>query len=496
MIGLVLGLNPRGILISNLEIEHMSETLKHIRHLYNRAGFGLSASQMGQLSGRPVMVEARRLCEQAVDNKPLEVLDQNPFEEYAAQQGSMTRMAMVQMIQKDLKASSKQIPDLNVEWMHQMVDHKTLVREKLTLFWHDHFSVRLKNGYLVQQHNNTLRTHAMGKYGDLLLAVAKDPAMLLFLNNQQNRKKRPNENFARELLELYTLGRGHYSESDVKNAARAFTGWTFNRVTGEFQFRPGQHDFGPKQFMGRQGDLDGDDIINILLGQEQTARFLATKLYHFYVSDSPDEDVISSMAARLKKTDYDMADLLEYMFTADWFYEDRFIQNKIKSPVELINNLRIQLGLSFQQPRALIYLERVLGQVLFFPPSVNGWPMGREWIDSSSLINRMRLPAALAKGSELGLLAKDDGDDNNPIKISGERSFRTALMDWKALDRLTEDSPNDEQMIAVYAEFLLNQELPEPIQKAMLGELKKKKEQDKKPWLATTIAGLPEYQLS
>lgn len=473
----------------------MRSTLRHIRHLHNRAGFGLTAAGLGQVSNQSVVAEAERLCKKAVEEKPILILDEALLKKYSDQRNMIRGESLKQLVRKEVKASRERIPDLNVQWMDQMIDPQSVVREKLTLFWHDHFSVRNSAGHYIQKHNNTLRRHALGKYGDLLLAVAKDPAMLLFLNNQQNRKRRPNENFARELLELYTLGRGHYSEQDIKHAARAFTGWSFDQFTSEYHFRRRFHDFGDKDFMGHKGNLNGDDIVNIVLSNEQTGRFLARKLFQFYVSDTPHEDIISSLGARLYKTDYDIGDLLGYMFAADWFYEDRFVNNKIKSPIELINNLRVHLGVTFEQPKALIYLERVLGQVLFFPSNVNGWPLGRGWIDSSSLINRMRLPAAMAKGSLLGMGPRDDGD-NSPMNLTGEALLRAVSLNLDGFDLLTKGEVTDSELVTTYAEFLLNQELPVSTQAAISQELKRQKDKNKRPWLVTTLAGLPEYQLS
>ena len=475
----------------------MSTQKRKLLHLYNRAAFGVSPSAYTSLEAKPAK-EAAVLLRNSCESKPIKVLTESPFAKYRDQMNMRReRGAIRQMVQKEVRESRGKIRDMNLAWMNQMTDPDTMVREKLTLFWHDHFGVRNLVGYYAQEHNNTLRKHALGKYGDLLMAVTKDPAMLQFLNNQQNVKRNPNENYARELLELFTLGRGHYTEADIKNAARAFTGWGHDRFNGAFRFRRFQHDEGQKQFMGKTGNLNGDDIINIVLENPQTAQFLSAKLFQYYVSDSPDPEVIDIMAKRLYKTDYDIADLLKFTFQSDWFYEDRFINQKIKSPIELINGFRTQLGLSFGQPLAMLYMQRVMGQILFLPPSVNGWPVGAEWIDHSSLVNRMRMPGALSAGNELNIRPKDDGDDNNPLKRNGSRLVRTARMNFEAFMTLPGIRGSHREMIDSRSHLLINEDLPEKTKLSMLAEVSHGKVKESPvQWAAVTIAGLPEYQLN
>ena len=476
----------------------MASTFQKINHLYRRAGYGLRISDYQKKNRSTPEKEVKLLLTDAVQNKPIKVMTENPVakyqNEFMGRRGGSPELR--QMVQKEIRDSRELIRDMNMQWMVQLVDPTMVLREKLTLFWHDHFGVRNLFGYYAQQHNNLLREKALGKYGDLLLAVAKDPAMLQFLNNQQNVKTRPNENFARELLELFTLGRGNYSEQDIKNAARAFTGWGFARLSGNFRFRRFQHDFGNKEFMGQSGDLNGDDIINIVLEQKQTARFLASKLFHYYVSDTPDQEIIEDMANHLYKSDYHIGDLLNYMFSSAWFYEERFMNNMIKSPIDLVNSIRTQFNLSFGQPLALLYLQRSLGQVLFYPPSVNGWPVGREWIDSSSLVNRMRLPAVLSARAQFNVRPKDDGDENNQLKVRAYRSLSTAKIDWEAFESHLEGEKY-ETLLDQASLLLINQPLSGETRAAMLQELDKASHStEPRQWLATNIAGLPQYQLS
>ena len=247
--------------------------------------------------------------------------------------------------------------------------------------------------------------------------------MLQFLNNQQNKKEHPNENFAREVMELFTLGRGNYTENDVKEAARAFTGWGFN-LQGEFVFREFQHDTGSKTFLGKTGNFDGDDIIDILLEQKQTANFITKKVYRFFVNDKPDSEKIAWLADRFYKSGYDIKKLMEDIFTSDWFYDDKNIGTKIKSPIELIVGIRRLLPLTLQNDAAQLLFQRALGQILFYPPNVAGWAGGTNWIDSSSLMIRLQLPRLIQDNSDFNITTKPDDDTQMGMK---ETSIKTTL---------------------------------------------------------------------
>jgi uncharacterized protein (DUF1800 family) len=233
--------------------------------------------------------------------------------------------------------------------------------------------------------------------------------MLAFLNNQQNRKKQPNENFAREVMELFTLGRGNYSEKDIKEAARAFTGWGFD-LGGNFVFRKKLHDDGEKTVLGKTGNFDGDDIIDILLENKKTALYITRKIYRFYVNDVPDEARVNSLANEFYTSGYDIKKLLSSIFLSDWFFDDKNRGVIIKSPVQLLAGMRRMLPMKFNNEEVQLLYQRLLGQVLFYPPNVAGWPGGRNWIDSSSLMYRLRLPRLLNDDEQLNAKPKDDDD--------------------------------------------------------------------------------------
>ncbi|HTF19740.1 MAG TPA: DUF1800 domain-containing protein [Chryseolinea sp.] len=385
------------------------------KHLLLRSGFGPVPTD-------PDRVEVSALFQQVRKPRPLAVVDRiqpdRPDDE-------RVRKEMFQQ-------ARKQILTLNGTWMSQLAMPDTRLREKMTLFWHDHFACRVRAPFLAQQNNNLLREFALGSFRTLLMSVSKDPAMLQFLNNQQNKKDKPNENFARELMELFTMGRGNYTEHDIKEAARAFTGWAFSPLTGDFVFREKAHDSGTKKFLGKQGHFTGEDIIGMILERRVTATFVTEKIYRYFVDATPDREVIETLAKRFFDSDYSIEVLMKELFSTSAFYDDRHRGNRIKSPVELLAGIIAQTGGAFENPDAPLFIQRALGQVLFFPPNVGGWPTGTAWIDSSSLTFRLSLPAVLLGNAEVAIEAKDDGDINNVTNTTDTRRL-SMRVDWSLL---------------------------------------------------------------
>lgn len=305
------------------------------------------------------------------------------------------------------KMNTQGIKDLNLAWVQTMIGSEHPLREKMALFWHGHFACRTQNVIYNQQLLQVIREHALGNFGDLLSAVSKTPAMLQFLNNQQNRKQHPNENFAREVMELFTMGRGNYTEQDVKEAARAFTGWGFDG-DGQFVFRQRVHDDGRKTVLGKSGNFNGDDMLQLLLEQRQTANYITRKIYRYFVDDmQTDEDQVQKLSDKFYHSGYDIAGLMKEIFMADWFYDSRHVGNRIKPPVELLVGLRRTIPMEFEREETMLLFEGLLGQVLFYPPNVAGWPGGRNWIDSSSLMFRLRIPQVILYSQELNARPKE-----------------------------------------------------------------------------------------
>ena len=386
---------------------------------------------------------------------------------------------------------------MSTAWMERMASSPAQLREKLTLFWHGHFACRVRQpGPALSLHNAT-RQHALGKFPDLLLAVSREPAMLQFLNNQQNRKEHPNENFAREVMELFTLGRGNYTEADVKEAARAFTGWGYDGQ-GNFRFRERDHDAGTKTFLGRTGNFTGEDVLRIILEQPAAATFLTTKIYRFFVNEVPNPAHIEPLAAAFRKSGYDIADLLERLFSADWFYEPANVGTHIKSPVELLAGLRRTLNLKIDNPQPLLGYQRALGQNLFQPPNVAGWPGGRSWIDSSSLLLRLQLPAILFKNAEFAVALKQDENDIAPNQTKAERTVRPgagARLPLAPLQQLLGATPAAQHPARLSA-FLFQASIrPENLQLVQQAAAQKEPAEALRATLVSLLS-LPEYQLA
>ncbi|HNT48941.1 MAG TPA: DUF1800 domain-containing protein [Cyclobacteriaceae bacterium] len=410
-------------------------------HLHNRAAFGVSVVASNLKTGK-------ELFKNNTQNKPLQVVVKPELD--LQDMKSLSAEDRKKIFQK----SRKQVLELNVAWLQQMTDPQVALREKMTFFWHDHFACRTQVAFLAQQLNNTIRKHALGSFKNLLMAVSKDPAMLQFLNNQQNKKDSPNENFAREVMELFTLGRGNYTEEDIKNAARAFTGWASNPLTGEFVFRERVHDAGQKIFKGKSGNFSGEEIIDMLLDDPQTATFITTKIWNYFVSQEvQDQEVIKSLAKDFYNSGYDIEKLMMQIFQSEWFYELRFVGNRIKSPVELLTGIQLHTAGRFQDELSPLFIQRTLSQVLFYPPNVGGWPQGKEWIDSSSLTFRLSLPGILLRNESTDIQAKDDGDVNNLIN-QPRKSTVTFSVNWSLLANRFASGGSEENLEAV-EQFLL-----------------------------------------
>lgn len=358
--------------------------------------------------------------------------------------GQMQKLSKEQKRQMR-KQSADDIKNLNLTWLNEMINSEAQLREKMSLFWHGHFACRVVNIYFQQQLLNTIRKNALGNFGDLLREVSKSPAMLSFLNNQQNKKQHPNENFAREVMELFTMGRGNYTETDVREGARAFTGWGFNGQ-GEFVERPFLHDTGSKTFLGKTGNFTGDDIIDIILEQKVTAFFITAKIYKYFVNDTIDTERVIALGEKFYRDNYDIQKLMNEIFLSDWFYEEKNVGTRIKSPVELIVGIRRFLPMTLDRPELQLLFERVLGQVLFYPPNVAGWPGGKSWIDSSALIYRMQLPQILTSAQEFFMRPKDDDD----VMMGAEGVDRIAkgnrlqaTVDWNSVVNVYSKTPRE-----------------------------------------------------
>ena len=277
--------------------------------------------------------------------------------------------------------------NLKTWWWGEMLATPTPFTEHMVLFWHNHFTSSLRKvkvAPLLATQNELFRAHATGNFATLLRAAAKDPAMLAYLDNNLNRAQAPNENFARELLELFTLGEGQgYTELDIREAARAFTGWRF-RPDGGFVGDARTHDAGTKTFFGESGRFNGDDIVDIVLKQPRVAEHITERLWREFVSDTPDRREVTRLANAFRR-DYELKPLLKGLLTAAAFRDADARGGLVKSPVDLVVGTFRLLGATPREPRVLAVLGRTLGQDLFDPPNVKGWPGGVEWVDTAKL---------------------------------------------------------------------------------------------------------------
>jgi len=290
--------------------------------------------------------------------------------------------------------------ELRAWWMHEMLVTPSPITERMTLFWHNHFvssQQKVRFSRLMYQQNVTLRANALGSFADLLHAASKDPAMLVYLDTAQSRKAQPNENFAREVMELFTLGEGQYTESDIKEAARAFTGWSLDRETGRYLFRPLIHDAGVKTVLGKSGRFDGDAVLDVILERPQTATFITAKLWREFVSANPDPREVERIGKAMRNRNYDIKVALRALLLTDAFWDPANRGTMVKSPVELVVGTLRQLDVAPGGAMPFVVVAAGMGQNLFSPPNVKGWPGGEQWINSNSLLARKQFLDRLAR---------------------------------------------------------------------------------------------------
>jgi len=309
------------------------------------------------------------------------------------------RRQMVQQIQRN---QVRDLQEMRFDWLQRMANGPRPLQEKLTLFWHGHFAtsaVKVKDAYYMWLQIDTFRQKGSGNWLDLLEATAQDPAMLIWLDQAQSRQQHPNENFARECMELFTLGEGHYTEKDVTEAARAMTGWSLDRRSEEYVYHPRIHDEGSKTILGKTGNFDGRDVLEIIVAQPQAACFITGKLWKFFASDdAPDPRFIDALADAFRAGGNNFAPFLRTLFSCEEFYADAVMHSQIKSPVQwLINSVRL---LQRDLPPSIVSTQMIksLGQDLLLPPNVKGWDGGLSWITTNTLLARYNQAAILVMG--------------------------------------------------------------------------------------------------
>lgn len=394
------------------------------RHLLNRAGFGGPPDEVARLAAMPPEKAVAWFIDfKAIDNSHLPPFEHSgvydptltPFpptrpaatrlaEETGSAMGVDAKPAGPRRLQPVadrfffwLRASMLETRRVANWWADRMVATNRPLEEKLALFWHGHFasSEEKVRDYRKMLGQVTLfQRHGAGNFGALLSAVARDPAMLVYLDAGQNQKSHPNENFGRELMELFTMGVGNYTEQDLREAARAFTGWRDNDLS--FHIDEAQHDDGQKTVLGHTGPLGGQDVLDIILAQPATANFIAGKLYRFFVRDDLSPQFQERLGGLLRSSNYEIAPFLETVFLSRDFYSPSSVGAHIKGPVELIVSSYRRLGLNATPGMPDFNSSSTdLGQALLNPPTVAGWSQGRAWVTPGSLLARGNFARAL-----------------------------------------------------------------------------------------------------
>lgn len=381
------------------------------RHLLSRVGFAATAADIQTFATRSRTEAADQLVKGAVTvavTPPLPWVNELPLSPAKRQQ--MAREA----VKDELKLNNERTFELRDWWFREMLNTPSPLTEKMTLFWHNHFATsqqKVRFGGYIYRQNILLRRNALGNFGNLLHEMARDPAMLIYLDVAKSKKEAPNENFAREVMELFTLGEGNYSEKDIKEVARAFTGWSLDRETGQFTFRRGVHDYSNKTIFGKTGNFEGDQVLDLILARPETAQFITRKLWREFVSPEPDEKEVKRMAAVFQESGYNIGKLMRAMLSSDAFYAIENRATLIKSPVEFVVGTLKTFEIEAPSLRPFVLSAAMLGQNVFAPPNVRGWPGGVAWINSATLLGRKQLLDRLFRNEdklEVAMRAMDD----------------------------------------------------------------------------------------
>jgi uncharacterized protein (DUF1800 family) len=370
------------------------------RHLLNRVGFAASQQEINAVTGMTRAAAAEKLVQGA---RQVAVTPSPKWINEPIVPASKYRDMSREEREAELKLNNERAFDLREWWFREMLTTPSPLTEKMTLFWHNHFATsqqKVRYAGFIYQQNALLRQFAMGNFGTMLHQVARDPAMLIYLDNANSRKEQPNENFAREVMELFTLGEGNYTEKDIKEMARAFTGWSVDREKGEFMFRRQFHDVGEKTIFGQKGNFEGDQALDLLLKRPETAKFITRKLWREFISPTPDEGEVTRMASIFRDSGYNIAKLMREMLMSDAFYAEKNRATLIKSPVEFVVGTMKQFEIDSPNLRPFVLASSLLGQNIFTPPNVKGWPGGEYWINSATLLGRKQFIDRLFKNED------------------------------------------------------------------------------------------------
>ncbi len=480
------------------------------RHLLLRAGFGGTDHQIRTLASWGPEKAVNHLLDyttipaladsaDAFDSSIIRPLSQDERRAYALarQRGDEDTLARFRtMRQRAQREDRRQMREIQRWWLTRMIRSPRPLEEKLTLFWHGHFATSYRiteDSYHMYAQNRMLRASAAGNVAGLLRGIITDPAMLRYLNNNQNRKGAPNENLARELLELFTMGEGNYAEHDIKEAARALTGYTYE--DDGFVFNRNQHDGGSKAILGIRGTLDGDGLVNAILRQRACSEFLGAKLYRFFVRDIPLEargndtatrKAVLDLASTMRRAKYELRPVLKRLFMSRHFYDPANVGTKIKSPAELLVGAVRSLNVPVRDMGIVTDAMDLMGQSVFYPPSVKGWDGGRAWINTATMFVRQNTLVYLLTG-ELP----------SRTNILKEAHHVNAMALVPCLSDPDVTDPSDERIVRELAMFTLgfsNTELVGSVIRASAADESMRSERAVTRALVM-LTSMPEYQL-
>ena len=404
-------------------------SIQEARHLLNRAGFGGSPDEVKSFhqKGREAAVEflleptekaaafpvPKWADSEAVKKALVGIMESRrelqqkkatlSAEDFEKEQREVNRKQQVEGRQQGVESQSW--------WIERMLKSQAPLREKMTLFWHDHFasSIQKVRGPFMMIHQNELfREFAFGDFKELTNRIVRDPAMMMYLDVQQSNKQHPNENFAREVMELFTLGEGNYTEDDIKNAARAFTGYQLNRLTGDVTQNIGSWDGGDKTLFGTTGKFNGKDVVTLIFRKPECSEFISNKLWEFFGYEDPDRALVKELGAVLRNAKFEIKPLLKEIFLSEEFYGAKSMGNQIKCPVQYLVQMLKELEIHEAPMGWLVSAQVQLGQILFMPPNVAGWDWGKAWINTNTLLSRYNVAGNLIQG-KLGVSAEAGG---------------------------------------------------------------------------------------
>jgi len=478
-------------------------------HLLNRAGFGGPPAEIQSLAGLghdqavSSLIDYEKISDPTLNPdwaKPdparqLQIRDTN-------RTGTPEQKKALQQEQNQLQ--QRDMLELRGWWLQRMAHGPRPFQEKMALFWHGHFATsvdKVRDGYYMWRQNELFRRLATGNWQQLLTEAGKDPAMLIWLDQAQSQKAHPNENYARENMELFSLGEGHYTEKDVTEAARSYTGWSLDRLNQKYIYRPGLHDNSDKTFLGRTGNLNGDDVIAQIIAQPQAAKFITAKIWNYFAGQPPSDKLNESLAAVLRLHGNNLKPMLRVMFRSEEFYGGDIVRNQVKSPVQwLVGSVRV---LESDLPPALVSwgMLRQLGQDLFAPPNVKGWDGGITWITTNTLLTRYNDAQSLVQGTLPPLNAGDFA--KKPGGAGGQRAMKIlqrVRMGGVNVEKILtpEERENKNSLVASLQHRLLQTTLDGEQEKALEEFLDAKEQLNDADILTATrlIMSTPEYQVT